>query len=330
MNSPAMISPRDRWMTNAAGRIVGIEDPTGQRNLIPLAADLTPVLGGKIIYVDGRTAAQGGKGSASSDGSDWDSAMSTMTRAVAAATTGDLILFKGDIEEQGIATPAGVNYVTVVGMQSHQRNARWLSNGNAASPFIQVRGLGWIFLNIYFAGGTADYCISFLRDGTHNASEGRVISCQFNGGSGAIENDGGCSNMRYIDNDFVNVRGGTATTPGAIILTSAAQALPSNCHFEINRFFNCQRLIAHGCQRSRAVRNELQAIGHDGTATEVLNLNFVQASRDSAGGAYNWAFKNYLGNTNANITKSNGYIGGANSQWPNNYATDQVNTTLPI
>lgn len=319
---------RDSFVVNATGRPVGITDPTGKRDLLPLTADLTPVLGGRLIYVDGRTAAQGGTSSASKDGSSWDEAMSTMARAIAAATTGDVILFKGDIEEQGISTPASVNYVTVIGMQVHQRNARWIHNGNLNSAFVTVRGLGWVFQNIYFAGGTENSCIKFLRDATYNASEGRVLGCVFNGGNTAIENTG-CANMHYKGNRFINIRGaGTNVQAGAIVL-SQAYALPTNCDVEGNQFYNCQRHIYHAMARSRVVGNEFQAIGHDSTATEVINLDAAGISRTLSIGVRNFVYFNMLGRDAADCTIANGYIGGTNSIWPENFANDAVDTSLP-
>lgn len=303
---------RDSFVVNATGRPVGITDPTGKRDLIPLTGDLTPVLGGRLIYVDGRTVAQGGTSSASSDGSSWDLAMSTMARAIAAAVTGDVILFKGDIEEQGISTPASVHYVTIIGMQTHQRNARWIHNGNLNSAFVTVRGLGWQFHNIYFAGGTANACIKFLRDATYNASEGRVLGCVFNGGNTAIENTGG-SNMHYKGNRFINVRGAGTNVPAGAIVLSGAYAVPSNCDVEGNQFYNCQRHIYHGMIRSRVAFNEHQAIGHDSTATDVINLDASGAQKRAEIGARNYVYENMLGRDTTDITIANGYDYGDNS-----------------
>jgi len=283
-----------------------------------------PRFGGRYWFIDNASGTNG-------DGKDPDFAFGSFAAGITNNNnlrTGDVVCVIGDITEQSVSTPASIKFVTVVGMGAHQRASRWMGS-NVAASYITVNNIGWIFENLYFAGGTAGYSITFQRDATNNASEGRVINCVLNGGSGGIQNVGGCSNMHYLGNRFINIRGGTAADPGAIILASTAQAVPSNCEVAGNRFYNCGKMLAHGMMRSRVAYNEFQAIGNDGTATEVLNLNYETGSRDGAGGVYNWAFMNYLGNTNANITKANGYIGGANSQWPNNYATDQVNTTLP-
>lgn len=245
----------------------------------------------------------------------------TIASAVSKAIDGDTILLSpyADYSEDNISTPTGIDHVTVIGMGNVPRATRWKSPANAANPFITVNGTGWVFQNIYFAGGTSGPCIKFLRDASHNASEGRVVGCVFNGGSAHIENTGACSNLAILGNRFINARGGTATTPGAIVCNGTAQAVATNLWIEGNQFYDCDAAIAHSMSRSLIKGNFFQAIGHDGAATNTLNLIF-----NSAQGDYNTVIWNSLGEAVLNIDTGHGFKDGANSVWSGNLVNDQA------
>ncbi len=252
----------------------------------------------------------------------------TIASAVADCQSGDTILLvgPGDFTESGISTPSGVTNVAIIGMGNVQRSTRW-KNSNAAEPFITVNASGWTFWNIYFAGGTAGPCIKLLRDASNNASESRIMSCIFNGGSCHIENTGACSNVRIEGNRFINARGGTATTPGAIVCNGTAQAVATNVQIINNEFYNCQNLIAHSMSRSMVYGNKFQATGHDGAATQVCNLVF-----NSAQGDYNMVMHNVLGVAGAVVYDNDATLkfqDGGNSVWADNYANDAVDYGLP-
>lgn len=256
---------------------------------------------------------------------------STIASAVAACVDGDTILLTPgtDYDEKGINTPQGVDFVSIIGMGNQPRSTRWRNSANTASPHITLRGSGWTLRNIYFAGGTADYCVELLRDATYNASESRILGCIFNGGSGHIESNGGVSNVIIDGNRFINARGGSATTPGAIIATSTAQAVPTNWVVSNNMFFNCNDVINCGMSRSLVTRNTFQATGHDGAATRVLCLADVT---NGSPGDYNFVTQNVLGVAGAVVYNNDATLkfqDGANSVWADNYANDAVDYGLP-
>ena len=255
----------------------------------------------------------------------------TVASAVNAAGDGDTIILVGPttFDESGIETPAGVDNVSIIGMGNVPRSTRWRSNNNAASPHITLRGSGWTIRNVYFAGGTADYCVELLRDATYNSSETRIIDCIFNGGSGHIQSNGGVANVQIRGCRFINARGGTATIPGAIIATSTAQAVPTNWEIIGNRFYNCNDVINCGMSRSMVLHNWFQATGHDGAATRVLCLADVGAG---SAGDYNIVAHNFLGVAAAVVYNDDATLkfqDGANSLWADNYATDQVDYGAP-
>lgn len=260
------------------------------------------------------------------DGSNWDSAFATMEEALTHVASRDAIFFRGDVNESGLTTPTGIDFVSIIGAGNQPRSNRWRNTANAAEPHITLRKTGWSLHNIYFAGGTADYAVELLRDATWNSSETRILDCVFNGGSGHIQSNGGVANVIIARNRFINARGGTATTPGAIIGTSTAQAVPTNWVIRDNEFYNCARMIACSMSRSMVYGNKLQSVGHDGEAEDdgKLNLNF-----NSNQGDYNMVMHNVLGMAAASITEANGYEDGANSVWVDNYADDAVDYGLP-
>lgn|SRR3990167_3863591 len=242
----------------------------------------------------------------------------TITTAVAAATTGDVIIVApGDYDEHGISTPASVNFVTIVGTGNQPRACRWRNTANDAEPFITIRGNGWVLQNMYFAGGTADSCVELLRDATYNASESRILGCVFNGGTQHIEQNGGVANIIIANCRFIGGRGGSATTPGNIVGVSTAQAVPTNWEIVGNHFYNGDNIIACSMSRSLVRGNFIQAVGHDGAATSPLDLIF-----NSAQGDYNTVIDNYLGAVAANIDTGNGFKDGSNSVWANNFTSD--------
>lgn len=246
---------------------------------------------------------------------------------------GDTIVLTGpeDYDESGILTPAGVDNVSIIGSGNVPRSTRWRNSANADEPMITVRGTGWLFQHIYFAGATKQACIRFLKDATYNASESRVLGCVFNGGTCHIEHRAvavsGNANIRIQGNRFIGARGGDFATPGACVSSGASGVGSTNVQIIDNEFYNCERMIAWAMSRSMIYGNKLQSVGHDGEASDTGKLNI--GSFDGAAGNYNMVMHNVLGMAAASITNANGFQDGANSVWADNYADDAVDYGVP-
>lgn len=211
---------------------------------VELNSKLSAGVYGKQYYVDTFG------GGTDADGLSWANALSTMGAALTLAQTGDTIFFRGDVREQLVGsnlkfdiTIVGVgslHYPDLPSVGSNPGSSTWRNPASptAATPLIEVRGRGWNFVNINFAGITDAAQVQLHRNALSGASEfdpshASFIGCRFQDGKYAIQDVGGCYHVTVDSCSF------KAFTTAAIANTSTAVANPlnwtiKNCQFPSN------------------------------------------------------------------------------------------------
>jgi hypothetical protein len=189
-------------------------------------------------------------GGTANDGLSWASALSTMSAALTLAQTGDTVFFRGDVREQLVGsnlkfdiTIVGVgslHYPDLPSVGSNPGSSTWRAPASpaATTPLLEVRGRGWNFVNINFAGPTDAASVQLHRNALADASEfdpshASFIGCRFQDAKYAIQDNGGCYHVTVERCAF------KAQTTAAIVNTSTAVANPLNwtirdCQFPSN------------------------------------------------------------------------------------------------
>lgn len=189
-------------------------------------------------------------GANASDGTSWDSALATMTAALAVVQTGGRIFFRGDVREE--CTGSNLVFdVTIIGAGMlhhpdlpssayHPGSSTWRppASPTAATPLLKVRGRGWNFINIFFdcpVDSAGVYLERNALSGTseYDASHATFYGCRFVDGKYGIQDVGGVYNVTVENCEF------KAMTTCAIVNTSTAVANPLNwkiinCTFPAN------------------------------------------------------------------------------------------------
>ena len=178
-------------------------------------------------------------GSDSNDGRTWATAFLTMSAALSAVATGGFIYFRGNVREQLVGSNLKFD-ITIVGVGSLHHpdqpssaydpaGACWRApaSATAATPLLEVRGRGWKFINIMFAGVSDAACVLLSRNALsdvseYDASHASFLGCRFVDGKYAIQDAGGCYNITVDECQF------KAFTTAAIANTSTAVANPLN------------------------------------------------------------------------------------------------------
>lgn len=186
-------------------------------------------------------------GTPAGDGQSWATAMQTMTAALAIATTGTKINFRGDIREECIGSNL-VFDVTIQGHGSlhhpdlpaagyHPGAACWRppASPTTATPLLKVRGRGWKFINFMVDAPVDAAAFKLERNalaGTaeYDASHASFIGIRGVAGQNFIEDAGGCYNVTVDGNEL------SQFTAAAIVNTSTAVANPLNWKI-INNIF---------------------------------------------------------------------------------------------
>lgn len=200
-------------------------------------------------------------GSDANDGRTWATAFLTMSAALSAVATGGTIYFRGNVREQLVGSNLKFD-VTIVGCGSLHHpdqpssaydpaGACWRAPASptAATPLLEVRGRGWKFINVMFAGVSDAACVLLKRNALsdvseYDASHATFLGCRFVDGKYAIEDSGGCYNVTHQECEY------KAFTTCAIRCTSTAVANPLNmkvrdCRFpsNVSSFGNASHII---------------------------------------------------------------------------------------
>lgn len=186
-------------------------------------------------------------GGTANDGLSWQGALSTMAAALALASTGDTIYFRGDVREQLVGSNLKFD-ITIVGVGGLHHpdqpaagyqygSATWRAPSSpvAVTPLLEVRGRGWQFINVFFDAPSDAAAVLLKRNalsGTseYDASHASFYHCRAVDGKYAIEDSGGCYHVTVEDNSFKGF------TTAAIANTSTAVANPLNWSIKRNDF----------------------------------------------------------------------------------------------
>ena len=301
-------------------------DLKGNRLLIDqltVAGVPIPALAGTVWYVDAKT------GSDSRDGDTWDTALSTMAEVFTRLKSGDTILFRGKVKEQ-VTTPAGVFDVTIIGAANRPRHpdnhtesnglrgsssAGWLSpdSATASTPLLKIQQQGWKVVNVLFGAGPASTAsVLVFRDGgagdaERDASHAYFLGCRWSAPVIAIQDSGGCFNVRIED---CKIHG--ATTAAINNVTGAG--IGTLLHWEILRNQILDNAIGIDLSSDQAVIQG-NVIGKH--TTYGIDLN---------GGSYNMVNGNWL---QGDYTTDTGqYRAGSNDNWAGNFSMDEDEGTV--
>lgn len=178
-------------------------------------------------------------GSDANDGRTWATAFLTMSAALSAVATGGTVYFRGNVREQLVGSNLKFD-VTIVGCGSLHHpdqptsaydpaGACWRAPASptAATPLLEVRGRGWKFINVMFAGVSDAACVLLSRNALsdvseYDASHASFLGCRFVDGKYGIQDAGGVYNVTVQECQF------KAFTTAAIANTSTAVANPLN------------------------------------------------------------------------------------------------------
>lgn len=265
---------------------------------------------GTYYFVDGNLGADGNVGTSVT------APLKTMAEAFTRITSGDVIVFRGNIAEQ-VSTPAGVFDVTIIGGANRPRHAdahtgnngysssTWKapSSPTAATPLLTIRQQGWRLINFLLDGPSDAAAVQLFRDAgaasaERDGSHAHFIGCKFVAGQNHIEFKGGLSQVRIEDCTFF---GATADS----LLETTGAGVGTNNYFEIlnNRFHDNASHIDVGLNFATVRGNTFG--------------KFTTAGVDLTGGSYNAVSANHMfGDYDA------GYVAGSNDDWAGNFSMD--------
>lgn len=287
------------------------------------------VIGGnrrEVIYVNPN--APGGN-----DGRTWDSAYTTMAKALANVQSNGIIMFIGKIREQCTA-PDNIFDVTIIGCGNRPRHpdlvatgyedrsqtgAAWVAPASptATTPLLKLRHQGWTLANFLMQGHTDAECVYLERNALSGASEydpshAAFVGMRFVGGVTGIRDAGGCYNVLV---EYCTFRGITDGTGRAIWCSSTAVANPLEWIVRYNYF---------GANDNHIVAAASGWYVHD----NILKAPSVTSKIDFTGGvATNVVTRNFLGGT---YSIGGGYTGaGAADEWYGNWGSTSPTVSDP-
>ncbi len=208
---PRLLQPLDNFWARLKGAIPGaaipntvaIYDHSGRLGGLPVK--------GTVYYVDPANGSDAGD----VDGKSWDRAFASLTPLDTILVHGDVIYLSGVLRQQWVA-PQDVFDVTVIGVAGRPRQATdsgvptgggatWLapaSGAVATTPLLRLREQGWVISNVFFNHTEGDAaCVKLHRTeaaAAMDASHATFVDCRFGGGSPAIEDYGGHSNVHIL------------------------------------------------------------------------------------------------------------------------------------
>ena len=265
---------------------------------------------GTYYYVDGNLGADG------NEGTNVTRPLKTMAEAFTRISSGDVIVFRGNITEQ-VSTPVGIFNVTIFGDNTRPRHAdahtgnngysaaTWKapSSPTAATPLLTVRQQAWRIANVLFDGPSDAAAVQLFRDGgagdaERDASHAHIIGCKFVAGQNHIEFKGGLSQVRIEDCTFF---GATADS----FLDTVGAGIGTNNYFEIldNRFHNNATHIDVALNYATIRGNTFGAASGDkvdlrGGSENIVTLNYLYGTYSNAGGYYAGTNDEWGGNMN--------------------------------
>lgn len=270
--------------------------------------------------------------SGSGDGSSWNQAFKTMTEALNAVQTNGKIYFRGKVTEE--CTGSNLKFdVSIIGVGSlhhgdqptsayHYGASVWQppASPTATTPLIKVRGRGWKFENILFDCPVDSAAIYLERNALsgvseYDASHASIVGCDFRNGKYAIQDVGGCWNVKIEDCVFETI---DATSGCAIINTSTSVAAPRRWRI-VDNFF----------QPDSTTEGNLQHIDSPLAGSLIRGNVFGKVKStgiyvDLTGGQDNCVFENQL---SGDYTTAD-YVAGTNDVWFGNWCAVTA-TTAP-
>ncbi len=261
-------------------------------------------------------------GSDSYNGRSWESAFKTMGKALGLVETLGTIYFVGDVREE--LTGSNLVFdVKIIGCGSkhhpdlpaagyHPGASCWRppASPTEETPLLEVRGRGWKFYNILFDCPVDAAAVLMQRNALegaaeYDASHASFIGCDFRNGKHAIEDSGGCFNVRIEDCDFETL---DATGGCAIKCSSTAVATPRRWVIVNNRF-----------QMDSSTEGNLAHIDAELNGSTIKGNVFgtVKATGkyiDLTGGAGNVVADNILGG----VYDTDDYVSGTGDLWYGN------------
>jgi hypothetical protein len=286
---------------------------------------------GKDIYVWAADKSGRYEGGSDSDtGADWKRALRTMAEALDRAKSTDRIFFTGDVREEinisditdlnlkfdiTIQGCAGVHHPDQPGSGTDLYDAasacwRPPASPTATTELLGVYGRGWRFIDILFDCPVDAAAVKLYRNASSGTSEydsshARFIGCRFDAGKVGIENSGGASFVKVIDNDF---RGLSESGGAGIKCTSTSVAVPLRWDILNNRFHNNASHILSSMSYSTIAYNIF------GRFTATLSID-IDDQPSANQGEYNVITGNYLSGTYG----ATAYPAGSNNEWAGNF-----------
>lgn len=303
-HAATQIRAMDRFIANADGRLVGLLDRAGRRDIY-WREDVELQIGTQR-YVDTRTAAQGGKGSAGHDGRSWETPLLTMAAALNVAQDFDTINFVGRISEQGLVSAK--SYITIRGGGPQPKvNACWKPSGWG----LTVNHKGWVFENFKIEPATDMAFVRAVQSAGVNGSDGVFANVEVNGGFALLQ---GVSVDNWSIVDVLAHDMQTVITVTDVLHSAALRWLIAGC-----RFMNNDNHVVAALGDSVIMGNLFQAIGNSKTTTTKLNT-FGGAGR-------NIVTQNVMTGT---YDIANGYRAHANDSWYDNNISSGKTSSLPV
>jgi hypothetical protein len=301
--NPMYVSPYMTVLCDKTGRLRGVQDHTGNRDTVWLEDSMLERYSGTPRYVDFRTAANGGKGSASNDGLSPDTPLLTMAAALTAVQDYDSIGFVGKCTESGLSSSK--TGVRIYGM-GRNSGAQCIWHPSSSATAITVNGKGWQFDNFKAEPAAGKTLISASQTASVNGSDLVIAFVEQNGGGMLLD-------AANIDNvTLINIFGHDADT--AVIRCNDITVSPALRWRIIGGWFlnNLNHVIAK-LTDSVVVGGFYQAQGYSQTATSKLDLSGASAGRNIvtgiiATGTYSIAggYKAGTGDTWFDINTSSG------------------------
>jgi len=305
----------------------------GRSRVSDLVNDQTQYPGG-TVYLNANSAStiatRPGIGNDANDGSSWENAVLTMSKALSLVKTNGRILFVGDVREE--LTGSNLVFdVTIEGAGSlhhpdlpstayHPGGCMWRppASPTAATPLLTVRARGWKFKNVAFDCPVDAAAIALSRNALSttaefDASHASFIGCRFLSGKYGIEDAGGCYNITIEGCQFL----GMSTT--AIVNTSTAVAEPLNWKI-IGNQFPAYQSIGNATHIDSPLNEAIIAYNFFGTVTSTAL--YV----DLTGGDDNIVTENFM----MGVYDTSDYISGTGDSWVGNRIIADVggNTAL--
>ena len=266
------------------------------------------------------------------DGQSSDKAFATMGQALTSAATGDVIWMKGDVREE--LTGSNLKFdITIIGALSQHHPdqpssaydpgaSMWRppASPTSSTPLLELRGRGWKFINIAFdcpVDAAAVYAVSNASSGTdeYDASHCTFINCSFQQGLRAFQDNGGLTNVSFIDCRFRILSPSGAC---AIENTSTSVRLPQNWLIQNCTFYGVGAGGGNECHIDAPL---------SGSVIRDCTFGLVEGTDlyiDLTGGDDNQVTGNLL---EGDYTTAD-YVAGTNDDWTGNFNSNTSETEV--